>query len=645
MKFAYKKLIIEHPSLAMYVANTVGFVLLVSILSTYYFIRFNHNVESSQIFKKELHAAVIQLEDVIKKPIYLSYGLVAKISEEGGISSSSFNYIVSNLLQETNYVKNFSLIEGDELIKVCPLEGNEAAIGIRFNSVKDKTFRQARETGETVISDLIELVQGGRGIIIRTPIFTTDGFYWGQLSVVIDWDMVVENMQFERILSGQEFKITKNTKQAGVVSNLYGASDISISDNSISEKIEFSNSSWVISANINNNLSWFYTLIVPLMIFVLVCLFTYMLFKYMSQIKYLSDSKVLAEELGESRRKLLISTTHDLRQPISALGIAVEQLIETPSSELKLQVQSCLRSVNLFFDELQGYELLESNKIKANYTCVEMDELISDVSSQIKLFAVQKQLNFTVHVEEKNVTVQTDELLLQRILRNLLINAVENTSAGSVELKVVNDAACLVIEIIDTGCGIPESEINNIIKPFYQLNLNKQRISTGLGVGLDIVSRLCYLLDIDFKISSQPASGTRVVLSIPLISSKPRSPVNNSFYLQGLEEVKCFQLNDVLIPDSMLDLFKRWGIDVVDSPIKNNVLLMDNKKTFKLYMLDAEMSPDLEKMFVGEVPVIVVSTQKNDKNYRKGNVWYIGANISPALLRSTINKAIKREVE
>src|SRR4030095_12602997 len=111
--------------------------------------------------------------------------------------------------------------------------------------------------------------------------------------------------------------------------------------------------------------------------------------------------------------------------------------------------------------------------------------------------------------------VESDRLLLERILRNLLDNAIKYTDAGYVRITAVRQRDELVVTVADSGRGIPEAEHARVFEEFYQLDNPERDRKRGLGLGLAIVKRLADLLQVQMQMTSMPGRGTEVRFVLP----------------------------------------------------------------------------------------------------------------------------------
>lgn len=646
--------IVHHPKFP--IISTLVMALLLSI-STYLAYGNALNSFNERVYLSEqnaLHSITLKLETTLEKPTYITYGLAATISDDQHISDASFNYVAQQLLAEHEFVKNYSLSKGYKLIKVYPKKGNEAAIGLKFDEASDTSYQHAINTKQTVFEWPVNLIQSGLGIIIRTPIFDRDDNFWGQISAVIDLEALFKHATITHYLQDHDLAIIKTDSQGKYLSTVYGDHKSISGENIVRDTFNVANSYWQLYATPKYQKHWLYQYHILLLIELFDVLFCYLLFLYLSQIKNLQEKKKLAEVLGETRRQLLLTATHDLRQPVSALGIAVDLLIHNPNDRVKYQAKACLDSVNHFFDELQDFERLESNNTRVNMQVIEVDELLLTVEAQLRLFTDTKGISLNLNHKDFGLCIESDKLLLQRILRNVLVNAVEHTIDGGIQIKTEKsqqqNISYLNIKISDSGCGIPKHELKNITKPFYRLSDKKQGISTGLGVGLDIVYRLSKLLNIKLDISSQVDIGTIVELKIPL-SNKPCSakPDQGSSYCT-LKGSTMMQIGSDSIPEAIRKLFDSWSVELIPpNSVDFECFNFESKKVENIdienvdivFFVQSKQQIFCKSDFVTDKSIIVFTNESGFENRREGNVWYITADISPVQLRTMLTKILQ----
>lgn len=233
-----------------------------------------------------------------------------------------------------------------------------------------------------------------------------------------------------------------------------------------------------------------------------------------------------AETANRAKTRFLASASHDLRQPIHALSLFSGSLLlrpmDTRTAAIAEQIDKAVKSLAGQLDALLDISRLDAGVIERSISSVDLPILLSQLMDEFQPQAERKGLRLTLQGLDGSL-VRTDPMLLQRILRNLVSNAIKYTEQGGVHLSVEPLGDKLRISVADTGPGIPESEQERVFEEFYQLNNPERDRSKGLGLGLAIVRRLTELLDIGLKLASSPG-GSRFSVDIP-VTRNPGVPV------------------------------------------------------------------------------------------------------------------------
>ena len=227
--------------------------------------------------------------------------------------------------------------------------------------------------------------------------------------------------------------------------------------------------------------------------------------------------KNTAEEATAAKSRFIAAASHDLRQPLHAIGLFTATLERrTQGSELQAMVDDLAQAVSVMtrlFDALLDISRLDSGIVIAEARPFPLDRLFAQVAAEYLDAAERKGLR--LRVRPTTAVVVTDELLLHRLLANLVANAVRHTDRGTAMIcgRVRGDD--ILIEVRDSGIGIPLDQQKNIFEEFYQIgNLARDR-SLGLGLGLAIVSRLARLLGTQVTVRSAPGRGSVFSLRVP----------------------------------------------------------------------------------------------------------------------------------
>jgi two-component system CheB/CheR fusion protein len=156
---------------------------------------------------------------------------------------------------------------------------------------------------------------------------------------------------------------------------------------------------------------------------------------------------------------------------------------------------------------------LESGAVKPDPTDFTVSVLFEELRQEFAGLASNKGLQLKVMVCEDSV--HSDPSLVGQILRNLVANAIKYTRAGWVALRCLHEPACVRIEVLDTGIGIPTEQLRYIYDEFYQVGVPANATREGYGLGLSIVQRLVALLEVKLDVQSEVGKGSIFALTLP----------------------------------------------------------------------------------------------------------------------------------
>ncbi|HYF20605.1 MAG TPA: HAMP domain-containing sensor histidine kinase [Ramlibacter sp.] len=224
-------------------------------------------------------------------------------------------------------------------------------------------------------------------------------------------------------------------------------------------------------------------------------------------IESLTRQTQAALDAVEIKNRFLASAAHDIRQPVHALGLYADWLGSEPElvHEIAPKIVESTKAVNALFDSLFDLARLDSGKIRLNIEQLRLDKLLHDLELQYRPLAEAKGLRFRVHAVPGTVT--SDPILLQRIVGNLISNALKYTQKGGVLVAARSSGRRPRIEIWDTGLGIPPAHQREIFREFYKVP-GHAGTEEGFGLGLYIVARLANILGHPLHLASRPGRGT-----------------------------------------------------------------------------------------------------------------------------------------
>ena len=264
-----------------------------------------------------------------------------------------------------------------------------------------------------------------------------------------------------------------------------------------------------------------------------------------------------------TRSRFLAAASHDLRQPLHALGLFIDSLSAASGQAepaLIERIQRAMTSLEEMFDSLLDISRLDVGAVVAHPTDFDVGGMLCDLGEQLEPAARRKGLE--LHVEAPNCFVESDPVLLARIVRNLLHNAIRYTDHGEVRLRAEEREGQVAIDVIDTGRGIPAARQAEIFDEFTQLDADA---AEGPGLGLSIVTRLAKLLGHEVEVHSVEGEGACFTVRVPIASGLPKNEPENDVTDGGvdLRHRRVLVVDDDLeILQAMARLLRSWGCDI-----------------------------------------------------------------------------------
>jgi hypothetical protein len=248
--------------------------------------------------------------------------------------------------------------------------------------------------------------------------------------------------------------------------------------------------------------------------------FREMSMRMVDQLRELTHNDVL-------RRELVANVSHDLKTPLASLQGYVDTLLlkdgslsaEERRHYLLVASRSAERLAKLIGDLIELAKL-DAREVKLSREAFPVAELMQDVMQKFQLQADQKKIKLTVNLPGHPPFVCADIGLIERVLENLIGNAIAHTSSGgSVTLDLKSDVQHAVVAVADSGCGIPAEEIPRIFDRFYRVNDDQRARGEHAGLGLAITRGILDLHQTRIDVASRPGVGTEFRFTLPVVQS------------------------------------------------------------------------------------------------------------------------------
>ena len=284
------------------------------------------------------------------------------------------------------------------------------------------------------------------------------------------------------------------------------------------------------------------------------------------------EARRAAESANRAKTQFFAAASHDLRQPLHAMGLFAEALRQRAANP---EVASLVNSINESVDALEGLfgELLDitridSGGVEVNPGPVRLQDLFARLRLHFEPVAFEKGLALSFHGGQR--VLHSDALLVERILRNLVSNAIRYSEDGGVLVACRPRGGQLVLQVWDSGIGIAEASLPHIFDEFYQINSRRALAPhqhKGLGLGLAIVKRLAGLLEAPLTVHSRVGRGTVFTLEVPpgreprsLEATILRSALAPRLTLDG-RRILVVE-DEPAVREGLMVLLQAWGADV-----------------------------------------------------------------------------------
>ncbi len=374
----------------------------------------------------------------------------------------------------------------------------------------------------------------------------------------------------------------------------------------------------------------------------------------------MAKAKELAEMASASKSRFLAAASHDLRQPMQALAMFVDVLAgrshDVENTEIIEKIQASSKSLQGLLNSLLDISKLEADLVVPSVRRFAIGELTSRLAEEIEPLAQKKKLQL-IHVGS-DLPVRSDPGLLDRILRNLLTNAVNNTDSGRILFGCRRRGDSLSIEVWDTGPGIPENQKGLIFEEFYQGVSEDGKPRDGLGLGLTIVDRLIKLLGHRVEVASGVLGGSVFRVSVPIAKSgadKSQKAASAEMFdplpgalIVGIDD-------DPAVRDALSLLLDSWGFDSVTASSAKEAMrrLAEEERSPDLIIADYQLNQgekgsrairDIQRRWGEEIPSLLLTGDiepRRLKEATESGFKVIQKPIQPDKLRAEVTERIE----
>lgn len=370
----------------------------------------------------------------------------------------------------------------------------------------------------------------------------------------------------------------------------------------------------------------------------------------------LEIANATAERASKAKSHFIAAASHDLRQPMQALSLYAGALIGSPegarlSSRLIHGIQLSVQSLEQMFDSILDISRIETGAITPHHVSFPIQPLLERIIQLEKPLAEMKGLQ--MHFHPTTMCVRSDPALLERIIKNLVTNAIRYTNSGRIVIGCRRAGDAVKVVVIDSGIGIPADEQAAVFGDFYQ---GRTSTAQGLGLGLPIVKNLTELLGHKLTFTSTEGRGSTFEVEMPrsfeLIA--PAAPLRRNSDARNLNGACVILIDDdVEIRESMSLMLEQWGCLPIVGPSLKSVLQVLDARNLQPHAIVADYRLTdsitgietinlLRARYQRDVPALLISGTTNIAllQPKANNFPVLSKPVQPGKLRAFIAQAL-----
>jgi signal transduction histidine kinase len=503
--------------------------------------------QSKALLSQELAGIRAELENRILSTIFTAESINAVLTLNPQLTQDDFSLVISPFFRERPYLRNIVLAPDLVIQYVYPFQENQQIIGVDYRDLPDQypSVALARNLNQTVIAGPLELLQGGKALIARVPIFLDQSvqtttriehtrnqetiaihprggrWFWGIASLVIDLEALFVDLGIGK--HHDRFQISiRGTDGTGRDGPVFFGDPLVFDQEPVTTDVFLTLGSWQIGAIAHDGFQpeepFLELLYVPVALALLIFAFILILL-----IEKLHQARELALEASKAKSNFLAAVSHEIRTPLNGIMgfLSLMEQSQLPEEEQQYVKAMEVSSKKLLYlvNDILDFAQIESGKQALDIHKADLREVIDHLLMNITIQAREKELELDHHIDPEIPRFMLfDPLRLEQVLANLLTNAIKFTHQGRVQLNIqlINSehrgngtSQCLVrFSVQDTGIGIAPEAQEQIFDPFYQVDGGNSRKYQGIGLGLSLCASFIKAMNSKLQLVSTPGEGS-----------------------------------------------------------------------------------------------------------------------------------------